>query len=112
MKKIILMLTVLFGLALNATAENYPYRSDYLWVTVPDHADWLYRIGENARIEVQLYQYGIPCDAEVEFEVGDDMLKSDKTGKVKLKNGRAIVNIGTRSRPGFRDLRLTSIVIT
>ena len=20
-------------------AENYPYRSDYLWVTVPDHAD-------------------------------------------------------------------------
>ena len=27
---------------LSAAAENYPYRSDVLWVTVPDHADWLY----------------------------------------------------------------------
>lgn len=25
-----------------AIAENYPYRSDYLWYTVPDHRDWLY----------------------------------------------------------------------
>ena len=23
---------------LSAAAENYPYRSDVLWVTVPDHA--------------------------------------------------------------------------
>lgn len=28
---------------LSAAAENYPYRSDVLWVTVPDHADWLYK---------------------------------------------------------------------
>ena len=27
-------------------AENYPYRSDYLWLTMPDHADWLYCTGE------------------------------------------------------------------
>ena len=30
---------------LSAMAENYPYRSDYLWLTVPDHADWLYKTG-------------------------------------------------------------------
>ena len=40
-------LSLLFILAMNMTsvlsvmAENYPYRSDYLWLTVPDHADWL-----------------------------------------------------------------------
>ncbi|MBP5799571.1 MAG: hypothetical protein J6W43_06635 [Prevotella sp.] len=28
--------------------ENYPYRSDYLWLTVPDHANWLYKTGEKA----------------------------------------------------------------
>ena len=110
MKKTMFVLTTLLLIVLNATAGNYPYRSDYLWVTVPDHADWLYRTGEDARIEVQLYQYGIPCDAKVEYEVGDDMMKSDKTGTAKLKNGRAVVNIGTRKEPGFRDLRLKAKV--
>ena len=47
---------------LSAAAENYPYRSDVLWVTVPDHADWLYKTGEKAKIEVQFYKYGIPQD--------------------------------------------------
>ena len=37
-------LTLLFFLAINmlsvssVKAENYPYKSDYLWLTVPDHA--------------------------------------------------------------------------
>ena len=43
-------------------AENYPYRSDVLWVTVPDHPDWLYQVGEQAKVEVQFYKYGIPQD--------------------------------------------------
>ena len=34
------------------------------------------------------------------------MLKADKQGSFRLKNGRAIVNMGTRKTPGFRDLRL------
>ena len=41
---------------LSVAAENYPYRSDVLWVTVPDHADWLYKTGEKAKIEVQFYK--------------------------------------------------------
>lgn len=105
-------LSLLFFLAMNmmggvnVKAENYPYRSDYLWLTVPDHADWLYRIGEQAKVEVSFYKYGIPRDGEVNYEIGDDMLKADKQGSFKLKNGRAIVNMGTRKTPGFRDLRL------
>lgn len=42
MKKLIITLVFVVAAWLNAAAENYPYRSDYLWVTVPDHADWLY----------------------------------------------------------------------
>lgn len=106
-------LSLLFFLAMNmmggvnAMAENYPYRSDYLWLTVPDHADWLYRTGEQAKVEVSFYKYGIPRDGEVKYEIGDDLLKADKQGSFRLKNGRAIVNIGTRKAPGFRDLRLS-----
>ena len=103
-------LSFMFILAMNMTsvlsamAENYPYRSDYLWLTVPDH--WLYKTGEQAKVEVSFYKYGIPRDREVNYEIGDDMLKADKQGSFKLKNGRAILNIGTRKTPGFRDLRL------
>ena len=59
-------------------AENYPYRSDYLWVTVPDHADWLYKTGEKATVEVQFYKYGIPRDGLVEWEIGTDLLPADQ----------------------------------
>ena len=48
-------------------AENYPHRSDYLWVTVPDHTDWLYECGDEANIEVQFYKYGIPREGKVEW---------------------------------------------
>lgn len=104
------MLLAVLAVCANAGAENYPYRSDYLWVTVPDHADWLYRKGEKARIEVQLYKYGVPVDAEVKYEIADDMLPPDRKGEAKLKGGRALIDIGTRTTPGFRDLRLTADV--
>ncbi len=86
--------------------ENYPYRSDYLWVTVPDHADWLYQTGERATIEVQFYQYGIPRDGVVEWEVGTDLLDADQKGSITLKNGRGKIHIGTAKKPCFRDVRL------
>ena len=94
----------------SASAENYPYRSDYLWVTVPDHADWLYSAGQNVTVDVQLYKYGIPQNAEVGYAISRDMLKAEKNGKVTLKNGRATIAVGTRRDPGFLDLRLTASV--
>lgn len=106
MKHFLLLLLLCFTTVVKA--ENYPYRSDYLWVTVPDHNDWLYKIGEKATVEVSLYRYGIPQDMEVDYEVGPDMMTATKTGKVTLKNGRAKIAIGTMSKPGFLDLRLTA----
>lgn len=89
---------------LSAQAENYPYRSDILWVTVPDHADWLYRTGEQAKIEIQLYRYGIPQDGvEVSYALGQELLPSERQGSVKLKNGRAVISVGTMRNPGFLD---------
>ncbi len=91
----------------NIKAENYPYKSDYLWLTVPDHADWLYQIGENAKVEVSFCKYGIPRDGELRYSIGNDMLQPDKHGSVKLKNGRAVINMGTKKTPGFRDMKLS-----
>lgn len=106
-KKAFVLLFFLLALVGDGAAENYPYRSDYLWVTVPNHADWLYQVGERATVEVQFYKYGIPRDGVVEWSAGTDLLESDAKGTVALKNGRANINIGTMKQPGFRDLRLT-----
>lgn len=105
------MLVMAVLLILPATAENYPYRSDVLWVTVPDHADWLYKTGEKANVEVQFYKYGIPQDGlTVSYELGGDMMPPDARGTVTLKNGKAVVPVGTMKEPGFRDCRLTAKV--
>lgn len=91
----------------HVSAENYPYRSDYLWVTVPDHDDWLYQVGEKAQVEVEFYKYGIPRDGVVKYEIGNDMLAPDTKGSVKMKHGRAMVDMGSRKTPGFRDMQLS-----
>ena len=110
MTKMMAVLMVLQLSVMVATAENYPYRSDYLWLTVPDHADWLYKTGEKAKVEVTFCKYGIPQNVEVSYEIGPDMLTATSRGQVMLKNGRAVINIGTMKKPGFLDMRLKATV--
>lgn len=108
MKKISLLLCWMMCLCLTAGAENYPYRSDVLWVTVPNHADWLYETGEKATVEVQLYKYGIPQDGvTVSYELAGDLMPADAKGEVVLKKGKATIAMGTMKKPGFRDCRMT-----
>ena len=97
-------------ISLIALAENYPYRSDYLWLTVPDHADWLYKTGEKAKVEASFCLYGIPQNIEISYEIGPDMMPATTSGKTMLKNGRATIDMGTMKKPGFLDLRLTAAI--
>ena len=110
MKRLFSLLLLALAIGVGAAAENYPYRSDYLWVTVPDHADWLYQSGEEARVEVQLYRYGVPQDCTVTYEIADDMMPADRRGEAVLRAGRAVISMGTRPTPGFRDLRLRAVI--
>jgi cephalosporin-C deacetylase-like acetyl esterase len=111
MRPIVVLFTILCSLFTSATrAENYPYRSDYLWLTVPNHADWLYKTGEKAKVEVTFCKYGVPQDVEVSYEIGPDMLATTSNGKVMLKGGRAVIDMGTLKKPGFLDMRLKAKV--
>ena len=103
------LITFQFSL-LTASAENYPYRSDYLWLTVPDHADWLYKTGERAKVEVTLCKYGIPQNVTVDYEIGPDEMPPTDKGSVLLKGGRATIDMGTMKQAGFLDLRLRATV--
>ncbi len=111
MKRNLLSVLCVVLLSLTAFAENYPYRSDVLWVTVPNHADWLYKTGEEATVEVHFYKYGIPQNGvTVNYELGGDMMPSEIKGAIVLKNGKAVIPMGTMSEPGFRDCRMTATV--
>jgi cephalosporin-C deacetylase-like acetyl esterase len=109
MRKLLWMTALMLG-CVTAVAENYPYRSDYLWLTVPDHADWLYKTGEKAKVEVNFSLYGVPQDVEVDYEIAPDMMPAVSKGKVRLKGGRTVIDMGTMNKPGFLDLRLTARV--
>ena len=109
-RRFLMVMLLAIHFSLLAFAENYPYRSDYLWQTVPDHADWLYKTGEKAKVEVSFSLYGIPQNVEVTYEIGPDMMPTTSTGKVMLKNGKATIDMGTLKKPGFLDLRLTAKV--
>ena len=83
-----------------------------VWVTVPNHADCLYKTGENVTVEVQFYKYRIARDnVSVTYEIGGDMMPvADTKGSITLKNGRGVIPVGTMKEPGFRDCRLKATV--
>lgn len=105
MKRAINLLMWIIVCAVTAMAENYPYRSDLLWITLPDHADWLYRTGEDAKVDVQVLRYGVPLAGEVvSYELSTDMLEPDSKGEIRLDgHGRGKIDVGTMKEPGFRD---------
>ncbi|MDE6037616.1 MAG: acetylxylan esterase, partial [Duncaniella sp.] len=108
--KYLLNLFLLFAMMFTASAENYPSHDDFLWVAVPDHSDWLYETGEDANVNLQLLHYGQPASGvTVTYTLGDDMLPDDRKDSVTLdKDGRAVINMGTMTKPGFRDLRMSA----
>lgn len=110
MKKLlstIWLLSFLFP-AFTLQAENYPYQNNVLWVTTPDHADWIYEIGEKAVITLSIYEYGVLQDGlTVNYRIGQDCLDADTEGKVIIKNGKAEISLGTMKKPGFRDCRMS-----
>lgn len=96
--------------AISVSAENYPYRDDFLWITVPDHSSWIYQTGEDATVSLQLLRYGQPASgAVIRYSLADDMLNDENTDSISLDtNGCATITMGTMQKPGFRDLRLSA----
>ncbi|MDE6556685.1 MAG: acetylxylan esterase, partial [Duncaniella sp.] len=102
------ILALLCAISFSLSAENYPYRSDALWITKPNHDNWLYETGEQATVDVEFLLYGQPVrQATISYTLGDDMLPDDTSGTAELVDGKATIPMGTMTRPGFRDLRLS-----
>ncbi|MFV0538715.1 MAG: acetylxylan esterase, partial [Dysgonomonas sp.] len=108
MKKIFIILSLLVAFSIQTIAQNYPYQSNILWVTTPNNANWIYKTGEKATVTVAVYEYGILLDNEdIKYSIGQDCLDPDSNGTIKLKNGKAEINVGTMAKAGFRDCQMS-----
>lgn len=102
----------LLGGSERAWSQNFQTQSDVQWCAVPTHADWLYKTGEKAEIEVQLLMHGMPLTGvTIDYSTGGDCLKPDTEGQVKTDaQGRARISVGTSRKPGFRDTQMRCTV--
>lgn len=107
--KLLSYFSLLFGLfVINVNAQNTaaPIKLVDIVLTA-NHADWNYKLNENAIIKVSVLRYGSPVEnVEIEYQYGPEQLDSEKKAILKLENGVGEINIGTMATPGFRQLKV------
>ncbi|HVG15419.1 MAG TPA: acetylxylan esterase, partial [Chitinophagaceae bacterium] len=80
-------------------------------IVAPDHADWLYRVGEPVKFSISVLQYGNPVkNAVVRYAVGPEKMDPSKRDSLSLSNGVLTIDGGTMQAPGFLRCTVTAIL--
>jgi cephalosporin-C deacetylase len=78
---------------------------DHQWVEVivtPSHADWTYKLGEEAEFIVTVLRRNVPLENSViKFSVGPEKMEPTIESEVILENGAIKIKAGTMDVPGF-----------
>ncbi len=102
------LLAILVCNTLNADAQTE--RQVKIMVT-PNHADWLYKKGEEATFEVTVFKSNVPlANAKIYYEIGLEKMPSNKKDSMVLTTGKTILKAGTLKEPGFLRCTVTSAV--
>lgn len=89
-------------LLLAAVANSQPAERPVQVLITPDHADWLYKPGEQVKLTISVLKNSVLLpSAEVRYELSEDMMEPHKTGTLTLKDGTANLKAGTLKQPGF-----------
>lgn len=71
-------------------------------IVAPDHADWLYKVGENAKFSISVLQFGNPVkNVSIKYEIGPERMEPSKKDSLSLPEGTLTVQGGTMKTPGF-----------
>ncbi len=71
-------------------------------VVAPDHADWLYKVGEKARFTISVMQYGnLLKNASIRYEIAPEKMDPIKKDSMALPEGKITVDAGTMKSGGF-----------
>ncbi len=99
-----------FLLLLSTVAFAQPITGLVKVIVSPDHKDWTYKTGEQARFTVQVLKYGNPVDnVTVNYEAGPEMMPDIIKEGVVLKDGKTEFT-GTMKKPGFYRVRVWAVV--
>ena len=95
-------------LTTNCIAQNSPAPIKLVDVVLSaNHADWNYKLNEDAIIKISILRYGSPVgNVEIEYQYGPEQLALEKKAVLKLINGIGEINIGSMKTPGFRQLKV------
>ena len=91
---------MLLTLSLNALAQKVELH------LIPDSPTATYRTGEQAKMKVIALDCGVAIyDAEVSYEVSEDLMPAREKSTVKLKGPEAVIKVGTMRKAGFLRVR-------
>lgn len=78
-------------------------------IVTPDHADWLYKLGEPVKFNIAVYRSNVLLKAaKLRYELGPEKMEPTKKETVTLKDGTLALDGGTMRTAGF--LRCLAIV--
>ena len=80
-------------------------------VITPDHADWVYKTGENVRLTIAVIRFGIALkDIPLRYQVGPERMTPVLKDSLMLHQPSLSVNGGTMKIPGFLRCIATATV--
>ncbi len=102
-------LSFLFCFILSNSSVAQPSKELVRVIVAPDHDNWEYAVGENAKFTITVLQYGNPVKGiKLNYEIKPEKTKSGKEGSITLEKGVLTLDGGTMPKPGF--LRCTASV--
>jgi cephalosporin-C deacetylase-like acetyl esterase len=79
-------------------------------VVSPDHADWKYKVNENAAFKVQVFKDNVLLkNVSVDYELGPEYFPAEKKQGIELKNGELTLK-SSMKEPGFLRLKVIASV--
>lgn len=103
----------IFGLLLLLSSILYgqPLEKMVRIQVIPDHAGWIYRVGEKAKVKIRVFCCGsLMKNVEINYSFSQDMMSPFCEGKKFLKDGEASLELGTMHTPGFLRCIVTANV--
>ncbi|MGF7078623.1 acetylxylan esterase [Mucilaginibacter sp. UYCu711] len=108
--RLYLCLCILLGLTRFVSAQVPPGKLVRISV-VPDHADWLYKIGEKVKFNVTISQYNVTLsNIKADYQVGAERMPPAAKGSFVSADKSYTIDGGTLKEPGFLRCSVTAEV--
>jgi cephalosporin-C deacetylase-like acetyl esterase len=110
MKKISILLIFffLFQFSLRLRAQSFqqefgnPRKNFVETISMPNHPDYVYQVGEQASLTVMAHEGGCPLNGVMlRYKVGPEMFLPESFDSVPFVGGTAVIPMGTMRQPGF-----------